>query len=397
MSEAMKKPKTTSTECVHGGVGPVELSGPIITPIVHCAPFAFDSTQQVIEFQEGRSPRRQPEYGRMGNPTVVCVEKRLAALEGAEQAALFGSGMAAVTTLLLTMLKSGDHVVITRDAYRRTRDFSSIFLKKFGVEVTLVDSSIKAIDEALGPSTRIIFSESPSNPYLNVLDVEGLGRLGKARGVVTVIDSTFATPYNIRPLEYGVDLVIHSATKYLGGHNDLIAGVVAGRREMVQPLMDTRSNLGGICDPNTAFLLERGMKTLALRMARHNASGQALAEFLEGQPKVRRVFYPGLASHPHHTIAKAQMAGFGGVVSFEIDGELDRTAAFIDRLQLPHLTPSLGGVESLVEQVVVMSYWLVPKADREKLGLKDNLVRYSLGVEEIEDIIADVKQALDGI
>ncbi len=393
----MTKPKTSSTECVHAGAKPVELSGPIITPIVHCAPFAFESTAQVIEFQEGRSDRRQPEYGRMGNPTVVCVESRLAALEGAERALLFSSGMAAITSLLLTVLKSGDHVVMTRDAYRRTRDFTASFMKKFGVEVTLADPSLCAIQEAVCPATALIFSESPTNPYLNVVDVKGLADLGHSRRLMTVVDSTFATPFNIRPIDFGVDLVIHSATKYLGGHNDLIAGYIAGRSELIQPLADMRSNLGGICDPNTAFMLERGLKTLALRMERHNASGQALAEFLEAHPKVKRVFYPGLASHPHHDIARSQMAGFGGVVSFEIDGDLERTARFIDLLKLPHLTPSLGGVESLVEQVVVMSYWLMPKEEREKLGLKDNLVRYSLGIEDIEDIVRDVAQALDGI
>jgi len=333
----------------------------------------------------------------MGNPTVVCVESRLAALEGAERAILFSSGMAAITSLLLTVLKSGDHVVMTRDAYRRTREFTANFMKKFGVEVTLVEPSLCAIENAVCPATRMIFSESPTNPYLNVMDVEGLGRSGREHGVLTAVDSTFATPFNIRPIEFGIDLILHSATKYLGGHNDLIAGYVAGREELLQPLAEMRSNLGGICDPNTAFLLERGLKTLALRMERHNASGQALAEFLEKHPKVRTVYYPGLASHPHHSIAETQMAGYGGVVSFEIDGDLERTAQFIDRLQLPHLTPSLGGVESLVEQVVVMSYWQMPREEREKLGLRDNLVRYSLGIEDIHDIVQDVARALDGI
>ncbi|RPJ84171.1 MAG: cystathionine gamma-synthase, partial [Acidobacteria bacterium] len=256
----MTKPKTSSTECVHAGAKPVELSGPIITPIVHCAPFAFDSTAQVIEFQEGRSDRRQPEYGRMGNPTVVCVENRLAALEGAERAVLFSSGMAVITSLLLTVLKSGDHVVMTRDAYRRTREFTASFMKKFGVEVTLVEPSLCAIEGAITPATRMIFSESPTNPYLNVLDVDGLGRMGQQRGLLTAVDSTFATPFNIRPIVYGIDVVLHSATNYLGGHNDLIAGYIAGRQELLQPLAEMRSNLGGICDPNTAFLLERGVK-----------------------------------------------------------------------------------------------------------------------------------------
>ncbi len=393
----MSRQRLSSTDCVHAGAKPVELSGPIITPIVHCAPFSFSSSAEVMAFQEGRSERQQPEYGRMGNPTVVFVENRLAALEGASKAALFSSGMAAITSFLLTSLQSGDHVVLTRDCYRRTRDFSTTFLKKFGVEVSVVEPELCEIEKALRPDTKMIFTESPTNPYLHVLDIEALGRLGKSSGATTVVDSTFATPINIRPIEYGIDVVIHSATKYLGGHNDLIAGVIAGSAELVTMVADMRSNLGGICDPNTAFLLERGLKTLALRVERHNSSGQALAEFLESHPKVERVHYPGLASHPHHAIAKEQMRGFGGVVSFEILGDLEKTAHFIDRLELPHLTPSLGGVESLVEQVVVMSYWLIPREERMKLGLRDNLVRYSLGIEDVEDIIRDVEQALEGI
>ncbi len=393
----MSRQRLRSTDCVHAGTKPVELSGPIITPIVHCAPFSFSSSAEVMAFQEGRSERQQPEYGRMGNPTVVFVENRLAALEGAGRAALFASGMAAITSFLLTSLQSGDHVVLTRDCYRRTRDFSTTFLKKFGVEVSVVEPAICEIEKALRTTTKMIFTESPTNPYLNVLDVEALGRLGKSSGAITVVDSTFATPINLRAIEYEVDVVIHSATKYLGGHNDLIAGVIAGSADVVNPVAEMRSNLGGICDPNTAFLLERGLKTLALRVERHNSNGQALAEFLESHPKVERVYYPGLPSHPHHAIAKRQMQGFGGVVSFEIRGDLELTARFIDRLELPHLTPSLGGVESLVEQVVVMSYWLVPREERLKLGLKDNLVRYSLGIEEIDDIIRDIARALDGL
>ncbi len=393
----MSRQRLGSTDCVHAGTKPVELSGPIIAPIVHCAPFSFSSSAEVMAFQEGRSERQQPEYGRMGNPTVAFVENRLAALEGSGRAVLFASGMAAITSFLLTSLQSGDHVVLTRDCYRRTRDFSTTFLKKFGVEVSVVEPEICEIEKALRGSTKMIFTESPTNPYLNVLDIEALGRLGKSSGAITVVDSTFATPINLRAIEYGVDIVIHSATKYLGGHNDLIAGVIAGSAEVVNPVADMRSNLGGICDPNTAFLLERGLKTLALRVERHNSNGQALAEYLESHPKVERVYYPGLASHPHHAIAKQQMHGFGGVVSFEIRGDLELTARFIDRLELPHLTPSLGGVESLVEQVVVMSYWLVPREERLKLGLKDNLVRYSLGIEDIDDIIGDIARALDGI
>jgi len=364
---------------------------------VHSAPFTFKNTKDLIDLVKGCSQRQQPEYGRMGNPTVSCVEKRLAALEGAEKVQLFSSGMTAVTILFLAVLKSGDHLVITNDCYRRTRDFCTVFLKKFGVEVTVVSSSLEAISAAIGPETRIVFTETPSNPYLYVVDIEGLAKIGYERGLLTVVDSTFATPVNLRPLEFGIDLVIHSATKYLGGHNDLIAGVLAGSASHVQPVSDLLMTVGGICDPNTAFLLDRGLKTLAIRVAKQNANGQTVAEFLETHPKVSKVFYPGLSSHPHHSIAKKLMSGFGGVVTFTIDGGLEQTSRFVDHLKISRLGPSFGGVESLIDQVAVMSYWEVPRKEREKLGIHDNMVRLALGIEDVEDIIADLNQALGKI
>ena len=393
----MRKHKIGSTECVRGNTDPCETASSISTPIVHSAPFAFESTKDLIELVEGRSKRKQPEYGRMGNPTVTCVEKRLASLEGAEKAQLFSSGMAAVTTLFLSCLKSGDHLVITSDSYRRTRDFGSVFLKKFGVDVSIVPPTIEAISEAIGPETRIVFTETPTNPYLCVVDVEELAKLGRGKDLLTVMDSTFATPINLRPLEYGIDLVIHSATKYLGGHNDLIAGVLAGKASLVQPVSDLLMTLGAICDPNTAFLLERGLKTLAIRVAKQNENGQAVAEYLEAHPKVSKVYYLSLRSHPQHSLAKKFMSGFGGVVTFLLDADFDKTACFVDNLKIPRIAPSLGGVESLVEQVVVMSYWNIPREKRLDMGIQDNLVRFSLGIEDADDIIADLEQALKKI
>jgi len=390
----MNRPKLGSTECVHAGRGVCEVSGSVTTPIVHSAPFTFESTRELVDYLDGRTERRQPEYGRMGNPTVACVERKLAALEGAERAQLFASGMAAVTAVLLTFLESGDHVILTSDCYKRTRDFAAEFLKKFGVRASVVAPSLGAVQEALEPATRIVFTETPTNPYLYVLDLEALAELAHGKSLLTVVDSTFATPVNMRPLELGVDLVVHSATKYLGGHNDLIAGVLAGGEDLVQPVSDLLMTLGGICDPNTAFLLERGLKTLALRVSRQNANGRAVAEFLERHPGVKRVFYPGLPSHPHHEIAARLMRGFGGVVSFLLDGDFEATARFVDRLKIPLLAPSLGGVESLVEQAAIMGYWGIPRAERESLGMLDNLVRLSLGIEDAEDIIADLSQAL---
>ena len=393
----MTKRKTGSTECVHAGVGPCEDSSSITTPIVYSAPFTFKSVKELIELIEGSSARTQPEYGRMGNPTVACVERRLAAIEGAEKALLFSSGMTAATTLFLTALESGDHMILMKDCYKRTRDFMTVFMNKFGIRTSVVEPALESIEQAIGPATRMIFLEMPSNPYLHVVDIEKLAKLGKERGVTTVVDSTFATPINLRPLEYGVDLVVHSATKYMGGHNDIIAGVLAGRASLVEPVLELLKNLGGICDPMTAFLLDRGLKTLAIRVAKHNANAQTIAEFLEAHPKVTKVFYPGLKSHPQHDIAKKLMSGFGGVVTFLLDADFEKTARFVDNLKIPRIGPSLGGVESLVEQAVIMGYWDVPRKEREALGMYDNLVRLSLGIEDAEDIVADLDQALQKV
>jgi cystathionine gamma-synthase len=350
--------------------------------------------RELTSYVDGRSRRTQPEYGRMGNPTVACVEKRIAAIEGAERAQLFASGMAAITTLLLTVLKSGDHIVITSDSYKRTRDFSTDFLKKFGVRASVVFPSVDEIEKAFTTSTRLIFTETPTNPYLYVVDIEKLAKRARAKGILTVVDSTFATPLNMRPLPYGIDLVIHSGTKYLGGHNDLIAGVLAGKASLVEPVSEMLATLGGICDPTTAFLLDRGLKTLALRVKKQNESGMRVAQYLEGHPKIRTVFYPGLASHPHHAIAKRLMDGFAGVVTFLLDGTFTAAARFIDALTIPLLGPSLGGVESLVEPPVVMGYWDMAKEERQQFGMFDNLVRLSVGIEDADDIIKDLEQAL---
>lgn len=390
----MARHDLTSTQCVHAGTGPCDVRHAMTTAMVHSAPFTFESTQEVLDFVEGRSDRTQPEYGRMGNPTISRVEQRLAALEGAERAQLFGSGMAAVTTLMLACLRSDEHLVLTSDCYKRTRDFGAGFLARFGIRASVVGPTVEAVAEAVRPETRLILAEVPSNPYQYVVDVQRLADLGRQRGVLTAVDSTFATPVNLKPLEWGVDLVLHSATKYLGGHNDLIAGVLAGRADRVEPVADLLSTLGGICDPTTAFLLDRGLKTLHVRVAQQNAAGLEVARFLEGHPGIRQVFYPGLVSHPHHEIAARLMRGWGGVVTFLVDGGFEETARFIDRLSIPKIGPSLGGVEALVEQPALMSFWDLPPDERRRLGMHDNLVRLSLGIEEADDLIRDLDQAL---
>ncbi len=242
----------------------------------------------------------------------------------------------------------------------------------------------QAVEAAVQPNTRLLFSEAPTNPYLYIVDLEQIVAIATRHRLRTMIDSTFATPYNQNPLDFGIDLVMHSATKYLGGHNDLMAGVIAGSTPMISALRQAQGVLGGITDPNTAYLLLRGLKTFALRMQQHNANGCALAAFLETHPKVRRVYYPGLTSHPSHAIARQQMRGFGGVVSFEIDGTLEQTSAFIDALRIPYIAPSLGGVESLVEQPALMSYYELTPEERQRLGISDGLVRYAAGIEDTD-------------
>lgn len=393
----MAGPHPDRTGCVHAGAPRREPYYSLIPPVVRSAPFTFESTEELIELVEGTSGRTQPEYSRMGNPTVTRVENRLAALEGAATVQLFASGMAAVTTTLLTLLQSGDHVVLAKDCYKRTRDFITQELSRFGVEGTLADMSTESIEAGLTPETRVVLVEVPSNPRVQVVDIERLAQIARQRDFTVIIDSTFATPVNLKPLQHGADLVLHSATKYLGGHHDLVAGVLAGSEELVEPVSQLLMTLGGICSPDTAFLLDRGLKTLSLRVAQHNENGRRAAEFLADHPNVGEVLYPGLASVEDHSVAENLMNGFGGVLSFTVGQDLDDARRFTDALDLIKIAPSLGGTESLAEPVAIMGYWKVPCAEREALEIPENLVRLSLGIEETEDLIADIEQALESV
>lgn len=390
-----------STQAVHAGDARPFAHHALAMPIVQTATYTFADTADLCAFMDARmwgGAKERTEYGRYGNPTVAAAEAKIAALDGAEDALLFASGMAAVTTTLLSFLSSGTHLVITGDAYRRTRQFCLTFLKRLGIETTVVAAGDSAaMEAAIRPNTRLIVSESPTNPYLRVLDLARVADIGRRRGVKTLIDATFATPINQRPIEFGIDLVIHSATKYLGGHNDLLAGVVTGSEPLIALLRQQVWMLGAVSDPHNAYLLLRGLKTLALRVARQNENGLRVAQFLEGHPKVERVWYPGLLSHPDHTVARAQMTGFGGVVTFEVRGDLETAGRLIDAARLPILAPSLGGVETLLEQPALMSYYELSTEERLAAGIKDNLVRLSLGIEDAGDLIADLAQALDGI
>lgn len=390
-----------STTAVHAGERPFRSHNSLTVPIVQTAVYTFDTTEDLVTYTEDRifwsEPERE-EYGRYGNPTVRAVEAKIAALEGAQDAIIVSSGMAAVTATLLMLLQPGQHFILTDNCYHSTLEFSQGFLKRYGIECTLVPfGDYAAIEQAVRPTTRLIFSESPTNPFMRCLDFERLVELARRHNVLTVVDSTFATPYNLQPLRLGVDLVIHSLTKYLAGHNDVMAGAVAGRYDLTTPLRQMQGLLGNIVAPQTAYLILRGIKTLALRVERQNASGLAVARFLEGHANVRRVWYPGLESHPDHAIAQATLRGGGGVVSFEIDGGVERAYRFIDALRIPTIGPSLGGVETMVSPLAVMGYANVAPEERLALGIRDELVRLCIGIEETDDLIADLAQALDQI
>ncbi len=390
-----------STQAVHAGASRPFAHHSLATPIVQTATYTFKDTADLCNFMDARmwgGAKERAEYGRYGNPTVSAAEAKIAALDSAQDALLFSSGMAAVTTVLLSFLASGTHLIITDDAYRRTRQFCLNFLKRYGVETTVVPAGdYEALDNAIRPNTRLIVSESPTNPYLRVLDLERVAAIGKRRNVKTLIDATFATPINQRPIEYGIDLVLHSATKYLGGHNDLLAGAVCGSESLIALLRQQLWMFGAVADPHNAYLLLRGLKTLALRVERQNDTGQRVAEFLNSHPTIERVWYPGLASHPDHEVARRQMSGFGGVVTFEVKGDLEATSRLIDAVQIPIIAPSLGGVETLIEQPALMSYYELSTEERLAIGIKDNLVRLSLGVEDADDLIADLQQALEHV
>ncbi|MGH7848130.1 MAG: trans-sulfuration enzyme family protein [Candidatus Binatia bacterium] len=382
-----------STLAVHGGEPRPKLGNSLATPIVQTATYTFSDTRELHDHFQRRIERE--EYGRYGNPTQRIAEQKLAVLEGAESCLLFSSGMAAVTTTLYAVLAHGSHVVVTDDSYRRTRQFLTQVLHRYGIEVSVVPAGdYEAIAEAIRPTTRLLVSESPTNPYNCVVDMERFADIGRRHRVKTLIDATFATPFNQRPLEFGIDIVVHSATKYLGGHNDLLAGAVLGSAELIEGIRLLQAVTGAIIDPMAAYLLVRGVKTFALRIARQNSSAQALAEFLAAHPRVVAVYYAGLPTHPQHDVACRQMRGFGGVVSFEIAGDIEATSRVVDACRIPQIAPSLGGVESLIEQPALMSFYELTTEERLMVGIKDNLIRYAVGIEDADDLIADLAAAL---
>jgi len=384
-----------STLSVHGGEMRQKPGDSITDPIFCASTYTFADTQSVISFIEEQQPRE--EYGRYGNPGERVAERKLAALEGGEEAVLFSSGMAAIVGLLMAKLNAGDEVIFFDECYHRSREFCTKHLSRFGVKTLQVRAcDYDAMEAAITPNTRLLVSESPTNPHLSIVDLDRFADLGRKHGVETLIDATLATPYNLRPIEAGVDYVLHSVTKYLAGHNDLLAGVVVGAADLMAPVRNLRGIMGAVNSPQNCYLLCRGLKTFELRMQRHNENGQRVAEFLESHPRVEKVYYPGLKSHAYHDIARRQMRGFGGLVTFLIkDADWRATADIVDAVQIPRIAPSLGGVESLIEQPLVMSYYQCSPEDRRAYGIHDNMIRLACGIENPEDLIADLAQALD--
>ena len=366
---------------------------PLTTPIYETTTFVFDNAQEVVAYNEGRSTKHL--YSRYTNPTVVAAEQKLAALDRAEAALVFSSGQGATTTIMLAHLKAGDEVVCGAAIYGGTLHLLEDVMARFGVAPRFVSLDELARPESvISDKTRMLWFESPINPTLRCVDVARIAQACRARGVLSVIDNTFANPINQQPLALGVDLAMQSVTKYLNGHSDVTGGMVSGSKALVAPIEKVRRQVGTVMDPHPAYLLGRGLKTMPLRVAQHNANAMAVATFLAGDTRVSRVYYPGLPSHPDHEIARRQMTGFGGMVTFDLGGTFDRAERVYDRLQIVQRATSLGGIESLISMPVITSQWGHSDAQLEAAGVTKGMLRLSVGLEDVADLIADLDQAL---
>jgi len=382
-----------ATELIHAGESGVGAAAPLTTPIYETSTFVFDDAAEVLAYNQGRSDKYL--YSRYSNPTVVSVERKLATLDRADSALLFSSGMGATTTILMAHVKAGDEVVCGSAIYGGTLHLLNDFLVRFGVQPRFV--SLEALAEPerlLTERTRVVWFETPINPTLRCIDIRRIAAACKGRGVLSIIDNTFASPINQQPLALGIDLAMQSATKYLNGHSDVTGGVVAGPKALLEPIEKARRLLGTVMDPYPAYALGRGLKTLPLRIARHNANAQAVAEFLAKHARVTQVYYPGLPSHPDHAIAKCQMSGFGGMVCFDLEGKYERAARLYDKLQIVKRAASLGGVESLISMPVLTSQWGHTDEQLREAGVTKGMLRLSVGLEDPADLIADLDQAL---
>ena len=386
--------KIFSTKTVHAGEKVNEETGALPTPIYQTSTFGFKNTNEILSALEGKKYL----YSRWSNPTVKALESKISILENGEETLAFGSGMAAISTTILTFLEKNDHVIISRNVYGGTFDFSSTLLNRLGIKVTFLNfSDTELIEKSIQENTRLIYFETPANPTMIINDIKKIVSISRENKIMTAVDSTFASPVNQNPLDMKVDLVLHSGTKYINGHSDILLGTVTGSKKLIDKIKETRTILGGVLDPNSAFLALKGVKTLDLRVKKQNQSAMKLAEFLEQNKKVDKVHYPGLKSNKYNKIATKQMRGYGGMLSFEVKGGLKNAKIVLENLKICTLGASLGGVESLVVSPAISSHSAMPKKEREKSGIKDSLIRVSVGIEDEQDIINDFKQSLEKI
>jgi cystathionine beta-lyase/cystathionine gamma-synthase len=388
-----RHPYHPETKTVRGAADLNKKNGPLATPIYQTSTFEVTDNDEQL-----RATHTDHFYTRYGNPTNTVAEETIAKLEGVDAAQTFASGMGAITTTIMALLKAGDHIVAQRDIYGGVTKFLSQWLPKFGIETTFVDTvDYEQHERAIRPNTKLLYLESPTNPTLRVVNLKKVGVLAKRHNLISMIDGTFGTPVNQHPAEFGIDLIMHSGTKYLSGHTDLICGVVAGRADLIDKIHATRTTLGNCMDPHASWMLVRGLKTLAVRVARQNENALRVAEFLSEHAKVRRVHYPFLKTHPQYAIAREQMSGGGGMVSFEVDGTGEDARRASESMRLFTLAPSLGGVESLVSIPVLTSHAMIEPAQREKMGVTEQMIRLSVGIENADDLIADLELALEAV
>jgi methionine-gamma-lyase len=385
--------KSKASMCVHAGEEKMEFAGAVVPPVFNTSTYVFKNMQELKDYVKGDSPYYL--YSRYTNPTVEAAETKLAALEGGEKCLIVSSGQAAAGTAVMGILRDGDHMVATPTLYGGVFSLFSEIINKTGLQVDFAEStSVEDVKKAIKPNTKIIYTETPTNPNLTVVDLKGIAEVAKEHDAVMMVDNTFATPINQNPLELGADIVVHSGTKYLGGHSDLVCGAIIGPHKYMKTIYEYRKNMGTNLDPHAAFMLLRGMKTLAVRVERSCQNAMKVAEFLENHSKVRKVRYPGLPSFPQHEMAKKQMRNFGGMVCFEIDGGLDAVGKVIEAMKIFIHATSLGGVESLVSIPVLTSHISYSPEELERADVNDGMIRLSCGIEDADDLIEDLDNAL---
>lgn len=387
------KRQADATLAIHAGQERFHVGGPVGTSVTRTSSFTFESTEEMKRWSEGKSSAYL--YTRYGNPTLAIAESKIAALEGAEAAIVTASGMAAISSALLSLLRAGDELIATRQLYGGTYRLMREIFPRFGIVVHHVEPDLAGIERLVNPRTKALYVETPTNPALQLVDLRKAAAFAKEWGIVSLMDNTFASPVLQKPIQLGFDIVLHSATKYLAGHSDIIAGAAAGRRILIDKVRENVIYLGGSMDPDVAFLLIRGLKTLEVRVERQCATAMAVAKYLSRHPKVARVHYPGLPTHPDHRLAKRQMRGFGGMLAFDLKGGLHAARRFCDRVRVFLLAASLGGVESLVILPIYTSHYKMSPSELHSAGIVPGTVRVSVGLEDPNDLIEDIRQALN--